>query len=54
MFFSVDADFKNVAGIVLTMIGVLMYTYVQLKSEHSKQIKPNEPVDLQLKVQSKV
>lgn len=54
MFFDTNADFKNVMGITLTMVGVLLYTYVQLKGEEAKQPKANQAPDLQLKVQEKV
>lgn len=54
MFFDTNADFKNICGITLTMIGVLFYTYVQVKGEEAKQPKANQQPDLQLKVQNKV
>jgi solute carrier family 35 protein E3 len=54
LFFDTNADFKNIFGITLTMIGVLLYTYVQLKGEEAKKPKSKQQLDLQLKVQDKV
>ncbi len=53
-FFDTSVDLKNILGITLTMIGVLLYTYVQLRGQEAKQPKSNQAPNLELKVQEKV